>query len=273
MTASASRQGRRRRTQTFCARSSASRDVARSQPLTGCSQATTRSTKASARLRPTRGTDGTVPAVYTAGTAPYLLWFPQSAGASERFTLVPRRQMESEQQTAGRDQIAAPSHIIERPRLIKLMEESGARVIVLHAPAGYGKTTLARQWLSRQEEPVAWYRCSPSSSDVAVVVHGLADAMRGVLPMAGARALERLRDSAKPDEETSLLAELLASDLADWPSGAWLVIDDYHYLEEAPAVASSFRAGTPRRGAENPRHLETPSYLGDCAPDRLRRDP
>ena len=162
--------------------------------------------------------------------------------------------METEQHSASRDPIAAPSHIIERPRLIKLMEESGARVIVLHAPAGYGKTTLARQWLSRQEEPVAWYRCSPSSSDVAVVVHGLADAMRSVLPIAGARALERLRDSAKPDEETSLLAELLASDLADWPSGAWLVIDDYHYLEEAPAVAS-FSEQVLR--AEGPRILVT----------------
>ena len=57
--------------------------------------------------------------------------------------------MEREERTESREPVAAPSHIIERPRLIKLMEESGARVIVLHAPAGYGKTTLARQWIGR----------------------------------------------------------------------------------------------------------------------------
>src|SRR2546423_12614780 len=52
----------------------------------------------------------------------------------------------------------ALDHIIERPRLIaRLAEGGGARVSVLSAPAGYGKTTLARQWSKRQAGPVAWY--------------------------------------------------------------------------------------------------------------------
>ncbi|HSC92158.1 MAG TPA: hypothetical protein VLB86_10940, partial [Gaiellaceae bacterium] len=46
-------------------------------------------------------------------------------------------------------------HIIERPRLTKLLDESNARVILLVAPAGYGKTTLARQWVASR--PHAWY--------------------------------------------------------------------------------------------------------------------
>ncbi len=51
----------------------------------------------------------------------------------------------------------ALEHIIERPRLIaRLEEEGGSRVAVLAAPAGYGKTTLARQWADRQSSPVAW---------------------------------------------------------------------------------------------------------------------
>ena len=48
----------------------------------------------------------------------------------------------------------ALDHIIERPRLIARLEEGGgARVSVLAAPAGYGKTTLARQWSQRQVGP------------------------------------------------------------------------------------------------------------------------
>ncbi|MER3411749.1 MAG: hypothetical protein C4305_05175, partial [Thermoleophilia bacterium] len=42
---------------------------------------------------------------------------------------------------------AGQSHLIERPRLTSLLDESQARIMMLVAPAGYGKTTLARQWL------------------------------------------------------------------------------------------------------------------------------
>ena len=45
-------------------------------------------------------------------------------------------------------------HIIERPRLLKLLDETEAKIILLVAPAGYGKTTLARQWVARQSRRV-----------------------------------------------------------------------------------------------------------------------
>src|SRR5215475_6665105 len=64
----------------------------------------------------------------------------------------------------------ALDHIIERPRLIaRLQEGGGARVSLLAAPAGYGKTTLARQWSQRQTGPVAWFRTTHASGDVALL--------------------------------------------------------------------------------------------------------
>ena len=42
----------------------------------------------------------------------------------------------------------AERRIIERPRLLRRLEEANARTILLVAPAGYGKTTLAQQWAS-----------------------------------------------------------------------------------------------------------------------------
>jgi LuxR family maltose regulon positive regulatory protein len=64
----------------------------------------------------------------------------------------------------------ALAHIIERPRLIDLLEEGGgSRVSVFAAPAGYGKTTLARQWAEKQTGPVSWYRTTRASGDVALL--------------------------------------------------------------------------------------------------------
>ena len=64
----------------------------------------------------------------------------------------------------------ALAHIIERPRLIARLEEGGgSRVSMFAAPAGYGKTTLARQWGERQDCKVVWYRTNRASGDVALL--------------------------------------------------------------------------------------------------------
>jgi LuxR family transcriptional regulator, maltose regulon positive regulatory protein len=77
----------------------------------------------------------------------------------------------------------ALDHIIERPRLIaRLAEGGGARVSVLAAPAGYGKTTLARQWSQRQPGPVPWYRTTRASGDVALLAVQLDDLLASIAP-------------------------------------------------------------------------------------------
>jgi LuxR family transcriptional regulator, maltose regulon positive regulatory protein len=77
----------------------------------------------------------------------------------------------------------ALDHIIERPRLIARLEEGGgSRVAVLAAPAGYGKTTLARQWSQRQAGPVAWYRTTRASGDVALLAVQLDDLLASIAP-------------------------------------------------------------------------------------------
>lgn len=77
----------------------------------------------------------------------------------------------------------ALDHIIERPRLIaRLGEGGGARVSVLAAPAGYGKTTLARQWSQRQDGPVTWYRTTRASGDVALLAVQMDDLLASIAP-------------------------------------------------------------------------------------------
>lgn len=128
---------------------------------------------------------------------------------------------------------AGRQHIIERPRLTRILDETSAQIILLVAPAGYGKTTLARQWIEMGSRQAVWYRCSPATADVAAFAAGLAKSISRILPGAGKSMLNRLRATRAPDKEVTILAELVAEDLTRWPEGAWLVIDDYHLAAQS----------------------------------------
>src|ERR1044072_4611322 len=93
-----------------------------------------------------------------------------------------------------------------------MLDESTAKVILLLAPAGYGKTTLARQWLNGK--PHVWYRASEADADVAALAVGIASAAADALPGADRRIRERVRAARAPEREAGVLAELAAEDLA-----------------------------------------------------------
>lgn len=118
--------------------------------------------------------------------------------------------------------------LIERPRLTRLLDGSEGRIKMLVAPAGYGKTTLAREWLRARK--AVWYSCSPASRDVAALAAGLGRATAQVVPGAGDALLERLSVTARPEEEAEVLVGMIAGDLLDWPAEAWLVLDDYESI-------------------------------------------
>lgn len=70
---------------------------------------------------------------------------------------------------------ALPSRQAERPRLLdRLDQASQRRVTLISAPAGYGRTTVAVQWLERRTAKVAWvallnFRASKEDSWLALV--------------------------------------------------------------------------------------------------------
>jgi LuxR family maltose regulon positive regulatory protein len=58
--------------------------------------------------------------------------------------------------------------LLERRHLLdRLRAADGAHVVVLVAPAGYGKTTLMTHWMSRSGKPAAWLTLDPSDCDAA----------------------------------------------------------------------------------------------------------
>ena len=118
-------------------------------------------------------------------------------------------------------------HIVKRPRLTRLLDESEARIILLVAPAGYGKTTLTRDWVAELTGlRVAWYRAEPAAADSAALAAGLAEALAKATDGSRHRLVARL-SSGGPVPEPVGLAKLVAETIGGSSGDVLLVIDDY----------------------------------------------
>lgn len=121
---------------------------------------------------------------------------------------------------------AAHDHIIDRPRLTSRLTGSGARIILLAAPAGYGKTTLARQWSALQAGPVAWYRTTHASGDVAALAVGL-DKVLAAATSPPERDPRRVAAIASANAQPGPLGRALVSIYGGVGKEALLVVDEW----------------------------------------------
>jgi ATP/maltotriose-dependent transcriptional regulator MalT len=119
--------------------------------------------------------------------------------------------------------------------LTRLLDEATSQVILIAGPAGYGKTTLATEWLQSRANAM-WYRATPASADLAAFSAGLADAVQPLVPGAGERLKQRLRVAEAPEKAARPLAELLVEDLDAWPNEGIVVVDDYHLVADSGPV-------------------------------------
>ena len=122
--------------------------------------------------------------------------------------------------------------LVPRPRLAECLDEGLARGLMLVcAPAGYGKTVLLAGWARRGQQPVAWLSLDVGDNDPARFWrHGVA-ALDQVRPGLAERVGPLLGPPAPASYEglvTALINELAAGPDANQ---ALLVLDDYHLID------------------------------------------
>lgn len=140
--------------------------------------------------------------------------------------------------------------IIHRPRLMDtLLEGLERRLTVVSAPAGYGKTTLLLEMARTWGGPVCWYSLDERDRDLPLFLRYLVASGQAQFPGFGqelARALERER---LPDSET--LVDLLVKAAQEVEERFVIVLDDFHFLDEAPEAFKEVLAGWLYRLPEN----------------------
>jgi LuxR family maltose regulon positive regulatory protein len=130
-------------------------------------------------------------------------------------------------------------NLVPRPRLIEHLNEGlqpGRKLILVSAPAGFGKTTLLSAWCRRAARPVAWVSLDEGDNDPARFWSYVIAALQTVHPALGEGALATLQSPQLPPLQALLTG--LINDIAEIPAGAILVLDDFHAIT-TPQISDS----------------------------------
>jgi LuxR family transcriptional regulator, maltose regulon positive regulatory protein len=151
-----------------------------------------------------------------------------------------------------------PPKVVVRTRLIERLNEALSAggtpgVILICAPAGFGKTTLVSEWVgnlrftnddfrldagqenrlvnpkSKIKNRVAWLSLDDGDSDLTRFLTYLVATLRTVVPKLGEGVLGALQ-SAQPPPTESILTALL-NEITTIPDPFILVFDDYHVVD------------------------------------------
>ncbi len=117
-----------------------------------------------------------------------------------------------------------------RAHLVEQLQQGMARALILvSAPAGFGKTTLLAQWLAESGTPAAWLSLEPEDNDPARFLSYLIAALQTFDAQLGTTALALLHTPQPPLPEAVLA--ILVSEVTSRGAGEFaLVLDDYHVI-------------------------------------------
>ncbi len=125
--------------------------------------------------------------------------------------------------------------LVARDRLsMRLSGAADARMTLLSAPAGFGKTTLLTSWLDEspdQDRAVAWLSLDASDDDPGRFWPYVATALAAALPSS---ELEVVQHAAVDPTATQHVLTELVNELARAPGDVWLVLDDFHTIQSRP---------------------------------------
>jgi LuxR family transcriptional regulator, maltose regulon positive regulatory protein len=125
----------------------------------------------------------------------------------------------------------ARPRLVSRPRLIERLQEGlGYDLVLVSAPAGFGKTTLVSEWAreDRLHVRICWLSLDEADSDPVRFFEYLILTLQGLLPGLGEKIITWLHSPQPPPARSVLTA--LMNDLVALPEDVVLVLDDFQFV-------------------------------------------
>ena len=122
--------------------------------------------------------------------------------------------------------------VVRRARLVDALEHGipDHKLVLVSAPAGYGKTTLLAQWARTSSHRVAWLSLDEQDNDPTGFFRYLLAAWETVHPGIRESPLGLLLGALEPDRDAVLSAFINVSN--DLPDHTVFVLDDVHLIED-----------------------------------------
>jgi LuxR family transcriptional regulator, maltose regulon positive regulatory protein len=124
----------------------------------------------------------------------------------------------------------AGNNIVHRSELYeKLNIGLSRKLILISAPAGFGKTTVVSDWIDLNKIPAAWFSIDNGDNDPVEFLSYIISGIQSIDKEFGKNILTLLNSPNKPSNES--IASLLINEILKLTQNFLLVLDDFHLIE------------------------------------------
>ncbi|MGM0445716.1 MAG: LuxR C-terminal-related transcriptional regulator [Bacillota bacterium] len=122
-------------------------------------------------------------------------------------------------------------NLVPRKELFDFIDQSinnDNKVLLVSAPAGYGKTTLVSEWINKYKNSTVWYTLKEDDNDLETFIEGIVFGFKTIDQSFFKNTYELIKIPSKVGD-SSLLSTFL-QDLKMIDKNIFLVLDDYHII-------------------------------------------
>jgi len=129
----------------------------------------------------------------------------------------------------------ASQNIVHRQELYEKLNIGLTRkLILISAPAGFGKTTIISDWINQYKIPTVWFSLDNGDNDPAVFLSYVISGIRSIHKEFGQSALRLLNSPNSPSVES--ITSLLINEILSINQNFLLILDDFHLIKNNEVI-------------------------------------